>query len=101
MPTLDYRERLFEDLMDSEYAAGYLTAALDEGEDVFLLAVRDVVDAHGGIGQLAENTSLNRENLYQMLSERGNPRFSSLMSVLRELGVQIQFRAKPRDTRAA
>jgi hypothetical protein len=33
MPTLDYREHLFEDLMDSEYAAEYLTAALDEGED--------------------------------------------------------------------
>lgn len=35
MPTLDYRQRLLEDLTDSEYAAGYLTAALEEGEVVF------------------------------------------------------------------
>jgi probable addiction module antidote protein len=90
-----------EDLSDSEYAAGYLTAALEEGEEVFLLAIRDVVDARGGIGHLAESMSLNRENLHQMLSERGNPDFSSLMSLLRELGVEIQFRAKPRDTRPA
>jgi probable addiction module antidote protein len=101
MPTLDYQEHLLEDLTDPDYAAGYLTAALEEGEDVFLLAVRDVADAHGGVGRLAEGTSLNRENLYSMLSERGNPRLSSLLSVLRELGVEIQFRARPRDTKAA
>jgi probable addiction module antidote protein len=100
MPTLDYRAHLLEDLKNPEYAAGYLTAALEEGEDVFLLAVRDVVDAHGGIGRLSESTSLNRENLHQILSQRGNPRFSSLMSILRELGVEIQFRAKPCDMTA-
>jgi probable addiction module antidote protein len=101
MPTLDYRAHLLEDLKNPEYAAGYLTAALEEGEDVFLLAVRDVVDAHGGIGRLSESTSLNRENLHQILSQRGNPRLSSLMSILRELGVEIQFRAKPCDMTAA
>lgn len=63
MPTLDYREHLLEDLTDPDYAAGYLTAALEEGEDVFLLAIRDVAEAHGGIGRLAEGTLLNRENL--------------------------------------
>ncbi len=101
MPTLDYRQRLLEDLTDSEYAAGYLTAALEEGEEVFFLAVRDVVDACGGIGHLAQSMSVNGENLHHMLSERGNPDFSSLITILRELGVEIQFRAKPRDTRAA
>lgn len=101
MPTLDYREQLLQDLQEPHYAAGYLTEALEEGEEVFLLAVRDVVDAQGGIGRLAGSTSLNRENLYTMLSERGNPRLSSLVSVLREVGVEIQFRAKPRDTKAA
>ena len=43
--TVDYAKFLEEKLRDPEMAAGYLTAALDEGEDVFLLAVRDVAEA--------------------------------------------------------
>jgi DNA-binding phage protein len=52
-PTVDYRQHLLKDLKDTDYAAGYLTAALEEGEDVFLLALRDVAQAHGGITALA------------------------------------------------
>jgi len=94
MPTVDYHERLLKDLEDLEYAAGYLTAALEEGEDVFLLAVRDVVQAHGGMAALAESTNLNRESLYSMLSSEGNPRLSSLTSILNELGIEIKFAPK-------
>ena len=50
----------FEDLKNLDYAAGYLTAALEEGEDVFLLAVRDVVQAQGGMSALSQATKLNR-----------------------------------------
>ena len=47
-------------------AAEYLNAALEDGEpEVFLLALRDVVDSFGGMGKLAASTSLNRENLLQ------------------------------------
>ena len=38
MPTVDYKELLLKDLKDRKYAAGYLTAAFEEGEDVFLCA---------------------------------------------------------------
>ena len=69
MPTDDYKEHLLKELEDRDYAAGYLTAALEEGEAVFLLALRDVAQAHGGMAGLAQATKLNRENLYDMLSE--------------------------------
>ena len=46
----------------------------------FLLALRDVVEAHGGVGQLAKVAKLNRESLYKLLSKDGNPRLSSLES---------------------
>lgn len=47
----------------------YLEAAL-EGDDprVFLMALKDVAEAYGGLAKLAKTTGLNRENLYRMLS---------------------------------
>jgi probable addiction module antidote protein len=91
MLTVDYKAQLLKDLKDSDYAAGYLSAALEEGEDVFLLAVRDVAQACGGMTALADATMLNRENLYDMLSENGNPRLSSIVSIIKTLGFAINF----------
>ena len=69
MPTRDYKESLFADLQDAEFAVAYLNAALAEGApEVFLLHLRDVADAWGGIGKLAAETALAREALYRMLS---------------------------------
>ena len=45
MPTVDYKRHLLKELKNTGYAAGYLTAAFEEGEDVFLLALRDVAQA--------------------------------------------------------
>ena len=95
MPTKDYNEILHEELQDIEEAAEYLTACFEDSEEVFLQGLRKVVEAHGGIGVLAENSSLNRESLYKMLSEKGNPRLSSLSTILQEIGIQLQF--APRD----
>ena len=75
-------------------AAGYLTASLDEGEEAFLLAVKDVAEARGGIAPLAKATHLNREGLYNMLSTSGNPRFSSLAAIIDALGLKLEFAPK-------
>jgi probable addiction module antidote protein len=101
MPTIDYKESLLKDLQDPTYSAGYLTASLEEGEDVFLLAVRDVAQAHGGLTVLAQSTKLNRENLYDMLSTSGNPRLSSISTILDQLGFEIRFAPKSSGTNAA
>ena len=94
MSTSDYKEWLLDQLTDLDFAAGYLTEAIEEGEDAFLLAVRDVVEAQGGIGQLAQSSSLNREGLYNMLSEKGNPRLSSLTKIFDTVGLQIAVTRK-------
>ncbi len=101
MPALEYKDHLLSDLKDPRYAAGYLTAALEEGEDVFLLAIRDVVQAQDRMAVLAKMTGLNRENLYAMLSREGNPRLSSITAILAELGFRIEFSPTPRDSDAA
>ena len=72
--TESYRESLLESLRNPDEAVQYLNACLeDEDARVFLLALRDVAEAHGGIRALSRTAHLNRESLYRMLSKSGNP----------------------------
>jgi len=90
----DYKTFLLKRIRNPKMAAGYLTASLEEGHETFLLAIRDVAEAQGGVSSLAKATSLNREGLYDMLSEKGNPRLSSLSTLLDALGLKVEFAAK-------
>ena len=62
MPTVDFKQHLLKDLKNIKYAAGYLTAAFEEGEDVFLLALREFrvrrigVRRSGRISETLRNT---------------------------------------------
>ena len=94
MKTESYRAKLLERLADTDYASGYLTECLELGEAEFLLALRDVVEARGGVTNLARTAHLNRESLYRLLSKKGNPTLSSLNSILSALGMEVQFAPK-------
>ena len=82
---------LQEHLDNPEQAARYLTACYEEGPEVFLQGLRDVVEARGGVGRAARLAGLNRESLYRQLSRHGNPRLSSLNGVLSALGLKLRF----------
>jgi probable addiction module antidote protein len=86
----DYKEHLIERLQNPEDIAGYINAVFEE-QDVptLMLALRDVVDAQG-LGKVAEQAKLNRQNVYKMLSEHGNPTISSLVRVLYVLGLSLR-----------
>jgi len=90
-----YQESLLESLADANEAAAYLNVALEDGDpEVFLLALRNVADARvGGMSKLAEATGLNRESLYRMLSEQGNPELNSLSRLLHALGLKLAVEA--------
>ena len=89
-----YQPDLIESLRNSGEAEEYLNAALEEEDpEIFLLALRNVAEAQGGVAQLAEKTKLNRESLYKMLSERGNPEFRSLDALLHALGFRLAVTA--------
>ena len=45
MKTVSYKSDLLKRLSNLEYAAGYLTECLEQGEAEFLLGLRDVVEA--------------------------------------------------------
>jgi probable addiction module antidote protein len=91
-----FEEYLIEKLEDPAYAKVYLETALetyeeDRDSDVFLLALRDVAEAQGGLGRLAEDTKLNRAGIYKALSERGNPRLDTIEKILHSLGFRLSI----------
>jgi probable addiction module antidote protein len=96
-----YKEHLLKQLQKPEEAAAYLNAALhDDDPHVFLLALRDIAEAKGGMGWLADEADLNRENLYRTLSLKGNPRFFNLLAVLDAIGLELTIQTRHKRARA-
>jgi len=90
MKATSYQKDLIESLKDPCEAAAYLNAAIEEGHHpVFLLALRNVAEANGGMTALAAKTRLSRESLYRMLSKQGNPEIRSLNVVLQAMGLRL------------
>lgn len=90
--TDSYRESLLRDLLDPEEAAGYLNAAIADGEDeaALLLALRDIAEAHQ-FSRIASEAGMARESIYRTLSAEGNPRHGTLRRILNALGLTIRF----------
>ena len=90
-----WEDFLDERLQDPISAIGYLNACLeDEEPEVFLLALRDVARARGGLEKLAESASLNPEHVVRMLSELGNPELRTLETLLDALGFRLAIKLK-------
>ena len=85
-----YDDLLMDMLKDEDRALAYLNAALDEPDPrVFLVALRNVTQAQGGIAKIAARSGLNRESLYRAHSGRGNPSMQTLAAVLGALGARL------------
>jgi len=93
-----YNTGLDERQTDPEHVAAYLNAAGNETQDVFLLALRDVAEAHK-ISKVALAAGVNRETLYRTLSARGNPTFTTLESILAAVGVELHYRPRGKRKR--
>ncbi len=94
----NYQQWLFEKLKDHDEATAYLNAALEESlkgdeesKHLFLIALRNVAEAQGGIGNLAKKAHVGRESLYKTLSEKGNPKWHTLVSLVIALGLNLRL----------
>ena len=95
MSVPNYKDDLHKDLKNPIFALKYLNACLDDGDHgVFLLALRDVAEAYGGVGRLAKKSGLNREHLWRMLSKRGNPRLENLVQLAHAFGWRLALVGK-------
>ena len=95
----NFKDSHIEQLRDPEDAKIYLAVALEDYEknediEAFLLAVRDVAEAQGGMSKLAERVNLTREGLYKALSENGNPHLNTMSKILHGLGLKFSIEAR-------
>lgn len=87
----DQGEWLTEQLRDPELCIAYLNAALAEGDQAaFMLALRNVAKARGGVAAMARETGMNRVALSRALSEVGNPELRSLTKILEASGLELK-----------
>jgi len=85
-----YREDLIERLRHPDYAAEYLAQVLAEKDKAaFLVALKDVVEATGGMSAMAKRVELTRPALYKVFSKRGNPTLETLQAILEALGLRM------------
>ena len=91
----DYRVDLLSWLKEApDHGSRYLNAAWREGPEAFLVALKDVVDARGGVTKLAKKTGMHRVSLHGVLSKAGNPRLENLSRILDALGIEVALTSK-------
>jgi probable addiction module antidote protein len=95
----DFRETFIEDLAKSKKDRElYLKIAIEDYEQdkdlpAFLLALRTIAIANGGIQDLALKTNLHRQTIYKALSPKGNPSFALIDSIVNSFGMKLFFKA--------
>jgi probable addiction module antidote protein len=77
---------------DERHALALLAESFhDEHEGTFLVALRHMVLAQGGMAKIAKAAGLNRESLYKALSRGGNPGIDTLRKILAALKLKVSF----------
>lgn len=86
-PSVPAEPFLRKQIRDPAFAAAYLSycAETDDPSD-FIFALREVAEAYGGIGRIAQRAKLSRSQLYKTLSRNGNPEFRTLRAILAAAG---------------
>jgi probable addiction module antidote protein len=79
------------------FAAEYLKAALEDTDEpeVLLIALRHIAEARGGLAKVAKAAGIQRESLYRALSAHGNPRLSTIVGVMKAVGLRLTVETAP------
>lgn len=70
--------------------AGYLDAALEDGDPALVTAALGDVARARGMTKIAQAAGLGRESLYKSLSRDGNPELSTVLRVVSALGLRLR-----------
>lgn len=76
--------------LDSEEAiVAYIEAAFEDGDpELIKRALGDAARARG-MTSIARDAGVTREALYKALSDKGDPKLSTLLGVMKALGVRL------------
>ena len=93
VPYDDVAARLYANA--PQLAADMLNACLDDGDvEEFLIALRHIVKAYGGLHEVASATGLHEKTLYKSLSASGNPTLKTLLGLAKAINMQVTFTPK-------
>lgn len=92
-----YREYLIEIFTDREEAIAHLEAALEDyqiykNSDVVLFLLQTVVEAQGGVSELAKQADMDPQLLSKILSNEDTPLIDVVGIVLKTLGYQLSIK---------
>ena len=73
--------------------AAYLEAALEDGDPALVAAALGDIARAKGMSSIARETGLGRESLYKSLSRGGNPEISTVLKVMKALGLRLRATA--------
>ena len=84
-------------LKSDEEMVAYLDACIedDPGDGSLIRVALGTIARARGMSQLARDTGISREGLYQALSAEGNPEFSTVMKVIRALKLRLHAESVP------
>lgn len=80
---------LAELLVSEEAIAEYLAQVFANGDSDEIIRALGYVAKSRGMSQLAKDSGLGRENLYNSLKPGAKPRFDTILRVCRALGVEL------------
>jgi probable addiction module antidote protein len=83
-----------EHLKTDKDVVAYLDVALEEGDPALMAAVLGDIARAKGMTEIARETGLGRESLYKALSPEGNPEFSTVLKVVKALGLRLHASAE-------
>ena len=82
------------ELLDTPAAiAAYIDAAIEDGDASLLTHALGVAARAKGMSRIAAQAGVTREALYKALSSDGDPRLSTLVGVLKALGLRLSVEA--------
>jgi probable addiction module antidote protein len=80
-------------LRTREDVVAYLEAAFEDGDPALVSHALGVIARAEGMSEIARQTGLTRASLYKALSAEGHPEFSTVMKVVRALGLKLTIAA--------
>ena len=91
-----YREYLIDIFTDRDEAIGHLQVALEDYQthrdtDIFLFLLETVVEAQGGVAELAKETDTSPQILSDALTSDNTPLIDRLGTILKALGYQLSI----------
>jgi probable addiction module antidote protein len=89
-----FKDYLIDKLKNTTEAKNFFNIAIQEYEEdkdiqAFMLALRYLTEAQGGIAKLSEKSHLSRQNLYKVLTGKTAPRLDTVFSIINSLGLHL------------